>query len=84
MPEVTTPLRLVGPTGIRVGGETPWVRAYYRGVPLAGVAFCQARWIDDAGRSWLLQHVAYNWGAAVAREINEGETVDDGGTWKSC
>ncbi len=70
--------RLDGPTGVRVGGDTPWVRGFYHGVPIAGVSFRVANLLEDAGRGWIIQHIAYNWGADIARKVNAPVAVDDG------
>lgn len=68
---------LRGPTGIRVGGGTAWVRAFYRGVPIAGLSYVNAGWFEDGGKRQLYAMVGYYWGKTVAEEVIRGGVVFD-------
>lgn len=65
-----TPLRLRGPTGIRVGKG--WVKAYVVGVPIAGLTYGEADKYDDGGRRWLLSAVRQKWSPSLAEAIDAG------------
>ena len=83
MPEMQTPEaggcpRLGGPSGIRIGGETRWVHAFLKGVPVAGLTYREALSFEDGGRAWLYATVLRVWGKAAAVAVIEGGLVDDG------
>jgi hypothetical protein len=77
MPEVQTPQtgiwpRLGGPSGIRIGGATPWVHAFLRGVPIAGLTYSEALSFEDGGQRWLYATVLRVRGKAAALTVMEG------------